>query len=181
LSTSVISESARRIRDSGWVTGKLEEQTRKLLFGDIHYLRDSRVVVEGVKFWGTAWIPPYAGVFNLPEDELREKWQPIPSDTDVLITHGPHAGILDGGAGSSSLAAALQRIQPAIHCFGHVHEHRGQVKNAVAFDRLVLGIPYYRCAARRSSQISPLRVPQVQFEDTVVDPTFSRRRKPSKD
>ena len=43
----------------------LEEQTRKLLFGDIHYLRDSRVVVEGVKFWGTPWIPPYAGVFNL--------------------------------------------------------------------------------------------------------------------
>jgi hypothetical protein len=52
---------------------KLEDQTRKLLFGHIHYLRDSGVTVEGVRFWGTPWIPPYAGVFNLPEDELREK------------------------------------------------------------------------------------------------------------
>jgi Icc-related predicted phosphoesterase len=112
---------------------KLEDQTRKLLFGHIHYLRDSGVTVEGVRFWGTPWIPPYAGVFNLPEDELREKWDVIPSDTDVLITHGPPAGILDGGTGSESLTQALRRIQPTIHCFGHVHDHRGQVRKGTQF------------------------------------------------
>jgi Icc-related predicted phosphoesterase len=128
----------------------LEEQTRKLLFCDIHYLRDSRVVVDGVTFWGTPWIPPYAGVFNLPEDELREKWQLSPSDTDVLITHGPPAGILDGGAGSTSLAAALQRVQPTIHCFGHVHAHRGQVRKGTQFFNCA-GEPFTSSPALRSS------------------------------
>jgi predicted phosphodiesterase len=70
----------------------LEAQTRKLLFGSIHYLRDSGLVIDGVKVWGSPWIPPYAGSFNLPENELQQKWDLIPSDTDVLVTHGPPAG-----------------------------------------------------------------------------------------
>ena len=116
----------------------LEEKTRKLLFGRIHYLRDSGIEIEGVKFWGSPWIPPYAGVFNLPEKELRSKWNLIPPGTDVLVTHGPPAGILDGGTGSAGLAEAVRRIQPAIHCFGHVHEHRGQVEQ---------GTRFFNCAA----------------------------------
>jgi hypothetical protein len=43
------------------------------LFGSIHYLRDSGLVIDGVKFWGSPWIPPYAGSFNLPENELQQK------------------------------------------------------------------------------------------------------------
>ncbi len=104
----------------------LEQQTRELLFGRIHYLRDSGVTIDGVRFWGSPWIPPYAGVFNLPEAELAAKWRLIPSDTDVLITHGPAAGTLDGGAGSSTLRDAVRRVKPQIHCFGHVHEFRGE-------------------------------------------------------
>ncbi len=111
----------------------LEEQTRKLLFGDIHYLRDSGVMIEGARFWGSPWIPPYAGVFNLPEEELRSKWHLVPEDTDVLITHGPPAGVLDGGTGSPTLSKAVAHIKPTIHCFGHVHEARGQVKNGTQF------------------------------------------------
>jgi len=118
---------------SGATTTSREAQTRKLLFGDVHYLRDSGVVIEGVKFWGTPWIPPYAGVFNLSENELRSKWNLIPADTDVLVTHGPPAGVLDGGTGSASLAEVVERIQPAIHCFGHVHDHRGQATKGTKF------------------------------------------------
>ncbi len=112
---------------------KLETQTRKLLFGRIHYLRDSQVTINGVKFWGSPWIPPYAGVFNLPEEELAAKWNLIPSDVDVLITHGPPAGVLDGGAGSASLAAVVRKIHPSIHCFGHVHDQRGETANGTHF------------------------------------------------
>lgn len=112
---------------------KLEAQTRKLLFSGVHYLRDSGVTLDGVKFWGTPWIPPYAGAFNLPEVELASKWAEIPADTDVLITHGPPAGVLDGGAGSVSLAKTVRRIHPQIHCFGHVHEGRGERSNGIRF------------------------------------------------
>ena len=104
----------------------LEDQARKLLFGRIHYLRDSGVTIDGVRFWGSPWIPPYAGEFNLPENELREKFELIPPETDVLVTHGPPAGVRDGGTGSTSLAAAVRRVRPRIHCFGHVHDHRGE-------------------------------------------------------
>jgi predicted phosphodiesterase len=83
----------------------LEPQTRKLLFGSIHYLRDSGLVIDGVKVWGSPWIPPYAGSFNPQENELQQKWDLIPSDTDVLVTHGPPAGVLDGGTGCPRLAA----------------------------------------------------------------------------
>jgi len=117
---------------------KLEPQTRQLVFGRIHYLRDSGVTIDGVKFWGSPWIPPYAGAFNLAEEELRQKWQLIPADTDVLITHGPPAGVLDGGTGSASLRAALERIRPSIHCFGHVHEFHGQFEK---------GTKFFNCAA----------------------------------
>jgi Icc-related predicted phosphoesterase len=129
---------------------KLENQTRKLLFGHIHYLRDSGVVLEGVKFWGSPWIPAYAGVFNLPEDELQQKWDLIPSDTDVLVTHGPPAGTLDGATGSPSLAAALRRIQPSIHCFGHVHEHHGQIEKGTHFFNCA-GVPFTSSLSLRCS------------------------------
>jgi len=104
----------------------LEEQIRKLLFGRIRYLRDSGVTIDGIRFWGSPWIPPYAGEFNLPEKELRGKFALIPERTDVLVTHGPPAGVLDGGMGSPSLASEVQRVKPQIHCFGHVHDHRGE-------------------------------------------------------
>lgn len=104
---------------------KLEAQTRQMLFGKIHYLRDSGLAIDGVSFWGSPWIPPYAGSFNLPEADLARKWDLIPAHVDVLITHGPAYGTLDGGTGSRTLARALDRVQPRIHCFGHVHEYRG--------------------------------------------------------
>jgi Icc-related predicted phosphoesterase len=62
---------------------------------------------------------------------LKKKWQSIPSDVQVLITHGPPAGILDftverNHAGSTSLLAEIsQRIKPQLHLFGHIHEGHG--------------------------------------------------------
>ncbi len=126
----------------------LEERTRELLFGRIHYLRDSGVEIDGVKFWGSPWIPPYAGEFNLPEEKLRAKWSLIPSDTDVLITHGPPAGILDAGTGSKTLCAAVQLAKPKVHCFGHVHEARG--------DEELDGTKFFNCATAPFSVSLPV-------------------------
>lgn len=54
----------------------------------------------------------------------------IPSEVDVVITHGPPLGVLDytdsrTRAGSSSLFAAIARARPRMHCFGHIHEGWG--------------------------------------------------------
>jgi calcineurin-like phosphoesterase family protein len=97
------------------------------------YLQDSAVVVRGLKVYGSPWQPWFCDwAFNLRRGQpLREKWDLIPSDTDVLITHGPPQGIHDytsdgEHAGCADLLAAVTRIQPRLHVFGHIHEGWGQ-------------------------------------------------------
>jgi len=73
-----------------------------------------------------------AGAFNLPRGPpCREKWQLIPEDTDILLTHGPplgHGDLCSSGmrAGCIDLLHEVQtRVRPAVHAFGHVHEGAG--------------------------------------------------------
>jgi Icc-related predicted phosphoesterase len=98
------------------------------------YLQDEGVVVEGVRFYGSPWQPWfYDWAFNLHRgEEIRRKWDLIPNDTDVLITHGPPAGFGDLTAGNvragcADLLDAVRRVQPALHVFGHIHEGYGVV------------------------------------------------------
>lgn len=99
------------------------------------YLQDSGTVLEGVKFWGSPWQPRFCDwAFNLDRGEpIAAKWRMIPSDTDVLITHGPPFGILDTlengmRVGCEDLASELKRIQPKAHIFGHIHSSYGMVE-----------------------------------------------------
>ena len=53
-------------------------------------------------------------------------WSDIPTLTDILITHGPPLAHLDGDrCGCCALLAALWRVRPQLHVFGHVHAGRG--------------------------------------------------------
>ena len=97
------------------------------------YLEDSGVTIDGRRFWGSPWQPRFFDwAFNLDSDALAQKWALIPYDTDVLVTHGPPAGILDRvGDRSPGCGELLERvldIQPKVHCFGHIHEGSGTVK-----------------------------------------------------
>jgi len=54
----------------------------------------------------------------------------IPTDTDILISHGPPHGTLDTGLdgaplGCEELAARVAELAPLLHVFGHVHEGWG--------------------------------------------------------
>src|SRR5262245_57714244 len=71
-------------------------RARRLITNAV-YLQDSEVEVEGLRFWGSPWQPWfYDWAFNLARGEpLAAKWRLIPEQTDVLITHGPPAGICD--------------------------------------------------------------------------------------
>lgn len=98
----------------------------------ITYLEDAAAVIDGITFWGSPWQPWfYDWAFNLQRGaELRRVWDRIPDETDVLITHGPPHGILDEtrrqeAVGCEELLAAVQRVRPALHCFGHIHEGFG--------------------------------------------------------
>merc|ERR1719356_615064 len=55
------------------------------------YLEDSSVCLYGLKIFGSPWQPYfYNWAFQLPRGkDLAEKWQQIPNDTDILVTHGP--------------------------------------------------------------------------------------------
>lgn len=96
-------------------------------------LCDSGIEIEGLKFWGSPWQPEfYNWAFNLPRGQaLKAKWDLIPNDTDVLITHGPPHGILDRTdrgehVGCEDLTEALVRVRPKLHVFGHIHHGAGQ-------------------------------------------------------
>lgn len=96
------------------------------------YLQDSEVVVDGWRVWGSPWQPEFCDwAFNLPRgSKLKEKWDLIPDDIDVLITHGPpvrHGGTISRGVdvGCEDLMEAVLKLQPLVHVFGHVHEGYG--------------------------------------------------------
>jgi len=97
------------------------------------YLEDSSFEVEGVKFFGTPHQPEFNNwAFNSKRgSECRSKWDQIPADTDVLISHGPPLGHGDAlgkkkKAGCVDLLHSVQQVvRPALHVFGHVHEGYG--------------------------------------------------------
>ncbi len=104
-------------------------------FCDVTYLMDSSVMIDGIKIYGSPWQPRFFDwAFNLDRnsDELNKKWEMIPDDTDILITHGPAHGFVDKVIGKTeSLGCELltkhiqQRVKPTLHICGHIHSGRG--------------------------------------------------------
>ena len=101
---------------------------------NIHYLCDSRVDFEGLKIWGSPWTPTFLNWYFMKDRgmPIKEKWDLIPPDIDILVTHGPPQGIFDKTregicAGCEDLRKTVQeRVKPRIHCFGHIHEQGGK-------------------------------------------------------
>ena len=123
------------------------EEARQLIgmdADDFEYLCDSGTEFAGLKVWGSPWTRTFPGInpnckaftFDL-EIQMREKFALIPEDTDILITHSPPYGILDGVSdymgvrhcGSTSLEYRLGQVLPRLHVFGHIHEHGGKQEN----------------------------------------------------
>ena len=67
-------------------------------------------------------------------EPLYQKWQLIPDNTDVLITHGPPRGIGDEAtlgfrcfnAGCIDLLHRIDQLSLKAHVFGHIHEGYGE-------------------------------------------------------
>lgn len=109
---------------------------KKMIPSDIIYLQNSGIEIVGMKIWGSPVTPYFLGMaFNARQGaEIEKAWNKIPADTDILITHGPPKGILDQGVGSEELLTRINKIRPAIHCFGHAHGQNGiETINGTAF------------------------------------------------
>lgn len=122
---------------------------------DIDYIQDDTFVLYGdgpegnspednIRIYGSPWQPWfYDWAFNLPRNsfELSSKWEAIPKNIDILLTHGPAWGILDTVTGKRDLnlgcellTKRIQQIQPKIHVCGHIHTGYGYVfKNGTHF------------------------------------------------
>jgi len=118
---------------------KYDTKATKDLLQNCIYLEDAQVEILGFKIWGSPWQPEFCDwAFNLPRGEkLEDKWNLIPEDIDILITHGPPLGHGDlcthgGRVGCVHLLDAVEhRIKPKYHIFGHIHEGYGCTTNGV--------------------------------------------------
>lgn len=113
-----------------------------LSYPDINYLQDDMLEIPGseksVTLYGSPWQPEFCNwAFNLPRngEALQSRWEAIPDNTDILITHGPPYGHLDipGGqsirVGCELLRHRVDTIRPKIHVFGHIHGSAGYYFN----------------------------------------------------
>ncbi|QQO91718.1 phosphoesterase [Flavobacterium phage vB_FspM_immuto_2-6A] len=119
------------------------EEVKEILkqYPNIIYLQDESYEIydletdRSIKLYGSPWQPEfYSWAFNLQRNSLQlsGKWEAIPDDTDILITHGPAWGSVDTVAGRpwdnlgcELLAERIQRFRPKIHVCGHIHSGYG--------------------------------------------------------
>ena len=119
-----------------WFNG-LDNYTHKIFIAGNHDwgFQDNLKVLDedsgtSVKVYGSPWQPEfYNWAFNLPRmgSELEQKWNDIPMDIDILVTHGPAWGHLDTvkfnptfNLGCELLAEKIKTVKPKIHVCGHI-------------------------------------------------------------
>jgi len=94
-------------------------------------LINESVTMCGFKIWGSPVTCDDTAYGFTRLEERAALYAAIPSDTDILVTHGPPYGILDcePGAvhrqGCPALRDAVKRLRPRLHVFGHVHAGYG--------------------------------------------------------
>lgn len=120
-----------------FVFEKLRTAVRELHLPWI-YLEDSEVTVEGLRIYGTPWVPNLTRwAFYASERALEARAEAIPRGVDILISHGPPYGALDKTCpmfgschvGDLALSENIDRIGAKVICFGHVHEGFGQFRH----------------------------------------------------
>ena len=103
------------------------------------YLEDDQHLIDispefRIKVYGSPWTATHGKPgksFQVGRSELREKWEKIPRDVDILVTHMPPYGVRDENAGKVKagcrdlLRLLSDSLEPRIHVFGHIHESHG--------------------------------------------------------
>lgn len=103
------------------------------------YLQDSGVEIDGVKFWGSPWQPPFGWAFNIEDQFAHRYYERIDLDTNVLLSHSPPYGYGDQiGSEHVGSVPLLKRINElrdlSLVVCGHVHVGRGKYKTREGVD-----------------------------------------------
>lgn len=104
----------------------------------VRYLENTSTVIKNLKIWGSPVTPWFYGdywAFNKNRgEEIKEVWDTIPNDSDVVIIHGPVYGTLDYipdqkvNVGCEDLKKYIDGIKPKLFICGHIHESYGITK-----------------------------------------------------
>lgn len=103
----------------------------------LQLLDDSEFIYKGCRFYGSQWVPDLTGwAFYADHDQLVAKFNKIPVNIDVLLTHCPPC-IMEFGMvmqhgkfntladyGCDELRESVNDKKPKLHIFGHVHSGR---------------------------------------------------------
>lgn len=98
------------------------------------YLLDDGLEIEGLKLWGSPWVPNLPKwAFHLTDTEADGNWKMVPEDLDILISHGPPVGygdlvgerFGDVRVGCKYLERAIRHERPKVVICGHIHEGYG--------------------------------------------------------
>ena len=121
------------------VDGKPEwliELLKNGLNDNVYYLENSDITIEGIKIWGSPVTPSFGYGWGFNKDrgnDIAEVWKDIPTDTNIVITHGPLYGYRDlthrtyENVGCRDLFHKLNEIKPDLHFSGHIHEDYGYI------------------------------------------------------
>lgn len=105
---------------------------------NIIYLENESITINGLKLYGAPQTPTFGRdwAWNVDRAKIHKYWDLIPDDADIIITHGPPAGVLDltkhlelEQAGCKNLYKRINQINPRAHLFGHIHNSE-YVKNS---------------------------------------------------
>lgn len=156
---TMFSKSLRQIEDFNDWLGELPHRWKLVIPGNHEFfledcpcrrsmlcnatvLIDEAITIEGLKIYGSPMTPLYGGAFGKSSAADRTRhWAKVPSDTNILITHGPPVGILDLSPGQPvrmgdpELLVRIRELRSLrLHAFGHVHGGYGVAEeNEVMF------------------------------------------------
>jgi hypothetical protein len=105
---------------------------RRLLSNATHVLCHETAVVLGIRFYGCPWHWGHHKNYLVRKgapSSTTGRFDEIPESTQVLITHGAAAGVLDSATlpGSKELVDGIRRAKPALHLHGHSRGSHGVV------------------------------------------------------
>lgn len=101
-----------------------------------HVLCHEEATVLGIRFYGSPWHWGHKNNYTIRSgapSSTSGRFDEIPAETQVLLTHGPAYDRLDVVTaaetkehwGSRELAENLRRVRPGLHLHGHTKDSRG--------------------------------------------------------
>lgn len=106
----------------------IDRPAAHLDWGNVIYLQDSSVTLlfhgdRSLRIYGSPLTPRY-GLSAFQHPPSKDVWtDKVPPHTDIILTHGPPRGHLDGfkKSGCAFLTQEVVRVQPCLVVYGHIH------------------------------------------------------------